>query len=263
VRELRGLVGAASLAKSVPGISRRQAAAIKRKTLTAMERERIEACGRVSVNEPGVMRGFDAMQFDVGEKVWTLISGDAAVQYRTSATVVDSYSGTAVADAIDRDFTINGAPLVWRVDRCTSHSTFDVSEVLKHHGVLVLHGPPHHPGYYGQLERQNREHRAWIDQSPPRDRDELDEAVPEMLGALNGQWRRRTLDWKTAEEAWTERQPLQVDRAELRDEVESRAERIKADLGDRAPTADFAWRLSIETTLVKRGLLTISTGNGC
>lgn len=28
------------------------------------------------------------------------------------------------------------------------------------YAVLVLHGPPHHPRFYGQLERQNREHRA-------------------------------------------------------------------------------------------------------
>src|SRR5262245_20125750 len=61
VRELKGLVGANTLRHIVPGVSRRQAAALKRQTLTAMERERIAAAERVTVSAPGLIRGFDAM----------------------------------------------------------------------------------------------------------------------------------------------------------------------------------------------------------
>ena len=61
VRSLRGLVGAESLRRSVVGISRRQAAAIKRDTLIAMERERVEAAERITITAPGIVRGFDAM----------------------------------------------------------------------------------------------------------------------------------------------------------------------------------------------------------
>jgi len=49
-----------------------------------------------------------------------------------------------------------------RMDRASSHDTFAVHEVLREHEVLLLHGPPRYPQYYGQHERQNREHQAWL-----------------------------------------------------------------------------------------------------
>src|SRR5205823_4670431 len=56
VRELHGLPGAESLARSVSGVSRRRAAAIKREVVTAMERTRKAECARVEISEPGVVR---------------------------------------------------------------------------------------------------------------------------------------------------------------------------------------------------------------
>ena len=53
-RELRGLVGADSLRRTHSGLSRRQAAAIKRETMTRLERERRDACRRVVVTTPGI-----------------------------------------------------------------------------------------------------------------------------------------------------------------------------------------------------------------
>jgi transposase len=263
VRDLRGLVGADSIARSV-GISRRRAAAIKRETLTEMERERVAACGRVCVLAPGIVRGFDAMELNAnGRRWWALIAADAAVPYRTSAYVTASYDGRSVAEAVERDFAAHGAPLVWRVDRARSHETADVAAVLARHGVLMLHGPPRHPGYYGQLERQNREHRAWLEYTQPNNRDDIDNALPEMLGALKAHWRRRTLGWRTAEEVWLTRPQLPVDRALLRDEVNDRAARIRRRLDGRAQPRDLADRLAIERTLVKYGLLKIKIGERC
>lgn len=51
-----------------------------------------------------------------------------------------------------------------------------VAEVLRSHGVLLLHGPPRHLGYYGQLERQSREHRAWLTASGELDPRALSDA---------------------------------------------------------------------------------------
>jgi transposase len=263
VRELHGLVGAASLSHAIEGVSRRQAAAIKQATLTAMERERVAACGRVTVLQPGVVRGFDAMEVNANGRWWALISADAAVPYRTSALVTPSYNGRAVAEAIERDFDQHGVPLVWRADRARSHGTDEVNEVLDRRGVLVLHGPPHHPRYYGQLERQNREHRAWLDYAPPSDRAALENALPKMLGALNASWHRHTLDWRTAEQAWNARPVLFVDRTQLREEVFDKAARIRRHLAERGQPTDLADRLAIEQTLVKRGLLNLITGEWC
>jgi transposase len=263
VRDLRGLVGAESLARSVPGVSRRRAATIKRETLTAMERERVASCGRVTVLAPAVVRGFDQLEVDAGGRVWVLVSADGAVPFRTSAPIVDAYDGTAVAAAIEHDFAVHGAPLVWRRDRARSHGTDAVTEVIDHYQVLPLAGPPRCPRFYGQLERQNREHRAWLRLSPPRDRDQLATALPEMLAALNARWRRRTLGWKTAEEAWMARPALQLDRARLRDEVRDRSARISRHLANRGLPSDLADRLAIEQTLIRYGLLRIQLGVRC
>src|SRR5262249_20196448 len=59
-----------------------------------------------------------------------------------------------------------GAPLVCRLDRARQHHTAAVLAALRRHGVLILHGPPHCPRYYGPLERQNREHRQWLAMQP-------------------------------------------------------------------------------------------------
>ena len=79
---------------------------------------------------------------------------------RTSIELRPSYDSAAVADVLDRDMAEHGAPLVCRMDRASVHRTAGVLEVLRSRQVLLLHGPPHHAQYYGQLERQNREHRA-------------------------------------------------------------------------------------------------------
>jgi transposase len=244
VRQLAGLAGAASLARSVSGVSRRIAAEIKRDELTAMERERQAGCLRVGVAHPGVLRGFDAMHLDGG---FALAVCDAAVPYRTSIGRVPNYTSPAVARVLDLDFERHGAPLVVRLDRAKCHDAEPVLSVLRSHRVIALHGPPRYPRYYGQLERQNREHRAW---ERCYGLDDLDA----MMTALNALWRRPTLDWRTAEEVWANRPILDENRDDLRDEVEQRTARLRTD----GVAEDLATRLAIEQALIKRSYLTIT-----
>ena len=264
VRRLGGLVGAEALRRMVPGVSRRQAASVKKRTLTAMENERIEGLCRVVVTQAGVLRGFDAMHVTTTEGPrFLLAAGDASVPYRTSATAVDRYDGPAVASTLAADFARHGAPLVLRADRAKAHETPEVQQVLRDHGVLLLHGPPRFPRYYGQLERQNREHRGWLTALGLASATGLDEHCAEMLAALNGLWKRPTLDWRTAEELWLERPRLELDRAALRDEVVERTERIQRSMKVPSVVKDLAWRLAIEHTLTKKGLLRREAGGWC
>jgi len=264
VRALKGLIGAEAIRHAVPGVSRRQAAAVKSETLTWMERERKAAAERVVVTIPGVVRGFDAMHLstDQGHR-HALIAGDAAVPFRTSAVPVKRYDGQGVAEVLTRDFARHGAPLVLRADRARCHTTPEVLEVLDHHGVLLLQGPPRHPGYYGQLERQNLEHRAWLAMAGRLVVDDLDRLCAEMLLALNGSWPRRSLTWRTSEEAWQARPPMHEDRTALREEVQDRAARIRRRAEGRAATAAMAVRLAIEWALTKRGFLRREPGGWC
>lgn len=264
VRTLRGLIGAESLRHAVPGVSRRQAARVKRETLAEMERERKAAVERVVVTAPGVLRGFDAMHIPTDEGTrYALVAADAAVPFRTSAVPVETYDGPSVAQVLDEDFALHGAPLVLRADRAKCHATPEVLEVLRRHGVLLLQGPPRHPRYYGQLERQNREHRAWLAMAGRLPTWDLDRLCDEMLLALNAAWPRRTLTWRTSEEMWQARPPIVEDRATLREEVQDRAARIRRRADGRGASAAMAERWAIETALARRGYLRRLQGGWC
>jgi hypothetical protein len=264
VRSLHGQVGAESIRRSVAGISRRQAARVKAQTLTCMERERKRSLTRVTVSTPGVMRGLDAMWLRSAQgRLYALFSADAAVPYRTQVRVGARYDAQLVARALACDLEANGAPLVYRFDRASAHAAPAVREVLEAHEVLVLHGPPHCPRFYGQHERLNREHRAWADELATLSFEEIGERLEQMLQGVNEMWRRRTLGWNTAREAWCARPQLEVDRKALREEVSERAARIGRQLQGRGKPADLAERLAIEQALESRGLLRQQPGGWC
>jgi len=259
VRATHGLVGAASLGKRC-GLPRRAAAAIKKCELREMELERKARCAAVTIAAPGIVRGFDAMHLNCRDgKAYWLVAADAAVPYRTSITTVPVYDAEHVIAALLADFEKHGVPLVLRMDRIACQRTAEVLDRLSKCGVLVLHGPPRHPYYYGQLERQNREHRAWHRALGETTRAELAAAATDMRTALNTLWSRPTLDWCTAEEAWQRRQPPNIDRRKLRHEVEQRT----SGLVTAGIEPLHASRIAIETALTERGLLNVNQGGWC
>ncbi len=260
VRALHGLIGADAL-RAAHGVSRRQAADVKRSTLTAMERERIARADRVHITAPGVMRGMDGMYvMTVAGVKWLLLFGDACVAYRTSAHVTSHYDSDAVAPAIDDDFCRNGAPLVLRMDRASAQRTPQVNDVLARHRVVVLHGPPRHPGFYGQQERQNRDHRGWLDaclETPsPSDLPSLTES---MCRALNERWPQRRLHFSTPAQAWRGR----IDVESVRQTFHSEVLRYRDDYGRRDMPDDLAQRLAIEKALTEHGWLRREVGGWC
>lgn len=259
VRATHGLVGATSLGKRC-GLPRRAAATIKRRELREMEHERKAACGTVSVCAPGIIRGFDAMHLQSIEgRVYWLVGADGAVPYRTSIKTVEAYDAKEVIAALRADFESHGPPLVLRLDRIACQRTPEVHSLLREYEVLPLHGPPRHPYYYGQLERQNREHRAWERALGTATRDELTAAAARMRTALNALWARPTLDWCTAEEVWNQRVVVSVDRRLLHNEVQQRTSKLVTTGLDLL----HAQRLATESALTERGLLTINPGGWC
>ena len=260
MRELNGAIGAPALGVAA-GISRRDAASIKRETLTKMERERKQAAARVDIARPGLVRSLDAMHLKTVEgKAYALIMADGAVPYRTSAALVERYDSPAVERVVADDFDAHGEPLVLRLDRASCQRTEAVHTLLRERGVLHLHGPPRYPQYYGQLERQHREHRAVLGDDLLT-KPQLAARLGRMTAALNDLWPRRSLGWRTAGEPWRMRKPIDVDRDELRNEVTERASKIQS-ASQKPLHYEVAWRFAVEHTLIKRGLLRIKPGGG-
>lgn len=264
VRALHGMIGASALARATPGLSRREAGRVKACELTRMERERKAQLVRVRLSQPGILRGIDAMHFPTNEgSLYALIAADGAIPYRTMLVCAEHYDAALVLQLLEQDIARNGAPLVLRLDRARCHDTSSVNALLAHHGILRLHGPAHYPRYYGQLERQNREHRQWMRSVPRQSRRSTARCLGEMLTSVNTLWPRCTLQWRTAEQLWSNRLPVLVDRAHLREEVSARAERIACDQRSRGLSADVAERLAIERTLAQMGYLRLQPGGWC
>jgi hypothetical protein len=262
LRALHGQIGVEALRHST-GLTRRAARASKESTLTTMERERQANLTRVTVTRPGVLRGLDAMVVStVDGRVYLLITADGSVPYRTAVLVVIRYDEAGVLAVLERDWAEHGAPLVLRLDRASCQRTPAVRALAAAHGVLILHGPPRHPGFYGQLERQNREHRSWLRALPPSGRRAVEAASPRMLTAWNDQLPRSTLGWRTAGDVWRRREPVTDDRQVLREEVNERAERMLRQTTVDGMTADIAERLAIQQALIARGYLQLSRGSG-
>lgn len=258
IRDLRGLVGADALAHAHPGLSRRQAARIKQETVMAMERERRASCSHVTITTPGIVRGFDAMDRGHGATPrFVLGAADGCVSFRTSVSAAERYDDPSVACFLDDDFNRHGAPLVLRLDRAKAHSAPQTTAVLARHGVLVLHGPPHHPRFYGQLERQNRDHAAWVHVDDEDEVEPLHARLERMKTAVNVVWRRRALDWKTPAEVWQMRPRVDVDRAHFRALVTDHTCRLRAAASHDTMTEDLARRIAIEHALANLGYLRI------
>jgi len=252
VIDLHGLPGAASLAHSVHGVSRRRAAELKREVVTKMERMRKSACARVEITEPGVVRAFDAMHLVPG---FALNAADACVPYRTSCVHADAYDAEHVAAVLEKDFLLHGAPLVLRDDCARCHTAPAVLSVLQEYRVALLQNPPYYPQYNGQHERQNREHRDWLAWIEPTS-DDMQSELERMKSALNERWLRPTLGWKNAAQVWNTRRSFDDERGSFLDEIDERA----AQLRDRGIEQRLAMRLAIEQALTQRGYLRITPG---
>jgi hypothetical protein len=264
VRRTRGLVGADALRRLERGVSRRQAAAIKAETIRRMERERRRAAARVVVPEPGILRGLDQLYVHTTAGLQcALVLADAAIPYRTTIAPVDAYDAAHVARVLALDIAEHGAPYVLRLDRARCHDAPAVRRVCEQHGVLVLHGPPRYPQYYGQLERQNLDHRAWLDAGNVVHDDDLEHELERMRTTLNRDWPRRNLGWATPESMWLRRRTPNLDRAELRARVDQRAATLALTMPSRAVRLGNHFRRAIEHELVSLGFLELQPGGRC
>jgi len=261
--ETRGRVGAVCLSKKTGG-SRRDCAKIKVQFLTDRERHRKQSSLQIRVSKPGIMRSFDQLYVRIsGLKRILLICADACVPYRTTIALVRRYDAMSVARVIASDIIRYGAPLFWRMDRAKSHMTRLVMEVLECWGVLPLFGPPRHPGFYGQMERMNREHRAWLSRGPELTTSNMGYELSEMRRVLNDVTIRPTLQYRSAAELWGERQTPRIDRTQLREEVFDLAVSNYYELHDQKDALWLSWRRAIESKMTNMGLLTIRRGQWC
>ena len=225
--------------------------------LSISSKNRLQDRREVASGQRSYAEGFADGRF------YALIGADGSIPYRTSVLVGACYDTPLVARALRLDFDTHGAPLVMRMDRASVHDASQIDRLLEEYGVLLLHGPPHHPGFYGQLERQNRDHRVWFEALTSLPCAQVGPCLRQMLEAVNTLWRQRSLGWHTAAELWNARPRLLFDRNAFRQEVHERELRLARILTHRGSTADLAGRLAIEQTFTHWGYLRQTMGGWC
>jgi hypothetical protein len=102
-----------------------------------------------------------------------------------------------------------------------------VLEVLARFGVVVLQGPPHHPGFYGQLEH----------------------ACAAMKNAFHSLLPRRRLGFLSAADPWFSRPNLALDRSAFHAEVAEIASRLERTMPSRDHAERFAIQAALATTV--------------
>jgi len=189
------------------------------------------------------------MYLDTG---FALVAADAAVPFRTTIKHVTDYDGPNVATRS----TPTSGPRVHRSRFASiAHAVTPpaVLAVLHAHRVLLLQGPA--------VLRVNWSVRI-ANTARGKPGADPDTASPNqahldrMKTALNERWLRPTLGWWSAAHCWQTRRPIDDDRAQLHDEVQRRAERLRR----RHVTSDLAMRLAIEQALTHRGYLRVTSG---
>jgi len=258
--EQRGQTGAVVLSKTTGG-SRRACATVKADYLRNKERERKRTSLRVRISFAGLMRSFDQLFVHIdGIKRVVLVCADALVPFRTSITLVDAYDAENVARVIAADIARWGPPLIWRFDRAKSHLTKLVLDLLDGWGVLPLCGPPRYPGYYGQMERMNLEHRQWLRLGPLLTAGNIAYELDWMRTVLNERVIRPILNYRTAAGVWEERSPPTIDRRQLKQEVYDLASGRYGELAGQRDAEQISWRWAMETAMTNRGLVSIERG---
>lgn len=262
VRKSKGCIGAVALSRSVGDVSRRDAAAIKACELSELERKRREDATRITICSPGVLRGFDAMHlWTHTARAYALRAQEGAVPFTTTVAVEWKYDGRSVCDVLERDFRNHGAPYVLRLDRASVHRTPDAKALCARAGVLVLHGPPRCARFYGQLERPHRDLRVFAPLDVRRDLDEHVSVLQAACVLLNRDWRRRSLEYQTAEKRWNARIIPALDRGLLCDEVLELTERIQR-ANDKLQR-DECHRFAVVATMLQHKLLRQTPGGHC
>lgn len=100
-------------------------------------------------------------------------------------------------------------------------------------------------------------------QLPPLSHEDIGPCLEQMRRRVNDLWRRRSLQWHTATEAWSARPPIEIDRTALRQEVHDRATHIARGIPPGRQPRDLAERLAIIQTLEQMGYLRQEVGGWC
>lgn len=246
-------------------ISRRDLNEIIKAERMDINRQRDAQWVRTRWNAPGLVWAMDDSEYKMyksREKVYLHNVQDISSLYKFGPLVTERLAdGYQVAENLDELFRKHGAPLFMKRDNGSNLNHHAVDEVLAEHMVLPLNSPAYYPQYNGSIERSQRELKAWISEREPHDLREAQLDAPIAAHELN-HIRRGSLSRKTSCGVFygdnsTKRQYNRRKRREVYDWITEMTFGIMTN-GDDRIKPDQAWRIAVETWLLKNDMITVT-----
>jgi hypothetical protein len=213
---------------------------------------------RYEVTAPNVMWSEDGTGFkEDGEKRELLVVQDECSRCKLNSRFVNGPASAKDEYACLKEaFQEHGAPLVLKRDGHSIYQEKEVLDLLDEHGVLSLVGPAYYPMYNGKKERSMRDFKTFernMRRHGPKGTF-LIQRIDAAKHDLNDVRPRPMLGGRTAREVYENTPRVDVDRAQLRKEVDLRESQLKAAARSRKEL-DSARRRAIEQVLLSYGLL--------
>jgi len=176
-------------------------------------------------------------------------------------------SGELVAERLERQFEINGAPLVLKRDNGGNLDCAAVDAVLERYGVVPLTSPRYYPPYNGGIEKGQREFKEELGVQGYANDQGLDQRLmcACMATAKLNEMIRRILHGHSSYWAFETGKPIQREYSQSKRREVLEAVKVMATValtepgGKKALSSQAAWRLAVQTWLQSRGMITIAT----
>jgi hypothetical protein len=219
---------------------------------------------------PGVMWAFDDAEESIdalGGKVHIHSIRDLGSRYTFEPLLGwELAKGPEIAENLAQLFRVFGAPLFLKRDNGGNLNHHKVNEILSRHYVIPLNSPPYYPQYNGGVEKGQYEIKTEVEFS---DCSTMREAVLALrLGAHDINHRkRRVLSKKTPCAVFNgpDNRAGEFDKRR-RKEIYDALTAVTAafmELTEGRCTVDNAWRLVIETWLLKHGIISMREKRKC
>ena len=202
-----------------------------------------------------------------GEKVLLHNVQDVSSLYKFNPLVTRRLAnGEQVAENLDKLFIKHGAPLFMKRDNGSNLNHHAVDDVLGAHMVLPLNSPAYYPQYNGSIERSQREMKEWISAREPNDLREAQLDAPIAAHELN-HIKRRSLGRETScgvlHGAETQKRRYnRRKRKEVYDWITKMTFSIMTH-SDEGMKSDQAWRIAVETWLLRNDMITVTRKRKC
>lgn len=252
-------------------ISRREFQRLVRKARQEIKRGKRKGKEQVEWLQPGLVWAMDASEYEERDsqsrKIHLQQVQDLASRYKFQPMAGDCPDGEGIAGHLQAQIKRYGAPLFLKRDNGGNENHGMVDEVLAQHGVIPLNSPVYYAPYNGGIERAQDETKAAIRErlarlQGPCPRVHFEAYAEAAVHDLNHKPREVLKGRTSCRVLFENKDKVRFSKQERREIYEYLIKlkmSILASMGKSdAESGQVAWRIAVESWLVKKGYIKIT-----